>query len=176
MAEEVVKAVGGLQSCSEKGYDSNHVMAYIYKKCADNNVFVNVTKLQKLLYCCYGVILAKFDARLTQEHPKAWQYGPVFPRTFNAWRRGEIQKADDRGFSLECPPEWLKWIDAAIRHYGKYSATQLSRWSHAQGSPWSEVTDNGKNLLGELDDFTIAKFFRGLIKGSPDGTTARAAA
>ena len=64
-------------------FRSSIVMAYILMYCQDNNIVANRTKAQKLLYCCYGAILAEFNERLTDEHPKAWMYGPVFPRTFN---------------------------------------------------------------------------------------------
>ena len=46
-------------------FDSNDVMAYILLKASEDNFFVNITKLQKLLYCCYGVVLAAFGWRLT---------------------------------------------------------------------------------------------------------------
>lgn len=71
-------------------FDSNDVMAYIHDYCAKNNIYVNVTKLQKLLYCCYGVVLAALDERLTSEHPQAWEHGPVFPRTFNAIKKQKL--------------------------------------------------------------------------------------
>lgn len=41
---------------------------------------ISKTQAQKLLYCCYGIVLAAFDERLTDEHPKAWPGGPIFPR------------------------------------------------------------------------------------------------
>lgn len=37
--------------------DSLQVMAYIVDMCRKQHIEVNVTKLQKLLYCCYGVAL-----------------------------------------------------------------------------------------------------------------------
>ena len=69
---------------SFRPFDSLQVMAYIIKRCKQKGIYVNITKLQKLLYCCYGVVLAKFGVRLTDERPEAWQYGPVFPETLRS--------------------------------------------------------------------------------------------
>ena len=38
--------------------------AYIAKFCAVKNYFVNLTKLQKLMYCVYGAVLVSSDTRL----------------------------------------------------------------------------------------------------------------
>ena len=35
--------------------DSLQVMAYIIERSQALNININVTKLQKLMYCCYGV-------------------------------------------------------------------------------------------------------------------------
>lgn len=64
--------------------DSLQVLAYIIRRCEEMNIFINITKLQKLMYCCYGTILGKFGSRLIDEHPAAWQYGPVFPEALRA--------------------------------------------------------------------------------------------
>lgn len=64
-------------------FRSSEVMAYILNYGNSHEHPLNKTQAQKLLYCCYGAILAQFDERLTDEHPKAWPYGPVFPRTVN---------------------------------------------------------------------------------------------
>lgn len=141
-------------------FDSKKVMAYIIGRCADENYFVNLTKLQKLLYCCYGVVLAKYNKRLTKEYPKAWPYGPVFPSTIRALNKGKIDQDDDGGFSKQCPEEVLKLIDATIQYFGKYKATALSKWSHQTGSPWDFATDGGKNLPAQMSDDRITEYFK----------------
>ena len=41
--------------------DSLQVMAYIIQRCKQlQTPFLNTTKLQKLMYCCYGTCLAKW--------------------------------------------------------------------------------------------------------------------
>lgn len=64
-------------------YDSVTVANYIIAFANENKFFINMTKLQKLLYIAYGVYLSVKNERLTNEHPQAWPYGPVFPTTRN---------------------------------------------------------------------------------------------
>ena len=40
--------------------DSQDVAAYITKFCADENYFINLTKLQKLMYCVYPTVISIF--------------------------------------------------------------------------------------------------------------------
>ncbi len=140
-------------------FDSNDVMAYIHDYCAKNNIYVNVTKLQKLLYCCYGVVLAALDERLTSEHPQAWEHGPVFPRTFNAIKKQKLSSYGI-GFETKCPQEALSLIKETIKVFGQYTAGTLSAWTHKPGSPWDLATDGGENLFVRLDDYAIQKYFR----------------
>ena len=37
----------------------------------EKNIDVNMTKIHKLLYISYGVLLARKNIRLTKEHPQA---------------------------------------------------------------------------------------------------------
>lgn len=148
----------------ETNFDSNDVMAYILGLCQKKGFAWNVTKAQKLLYCCYGTILAGFDQRLTEENPQAWQYGPVFPRTFNGIKKGRVVPGWDHGFSIRCNPDWLPLIDQTVDFFGKYSATQLSAWSHKTGSPWDLATKGGTDLLGHIPGEFIKQYFSSMVK------------
>lgn len=147
----------------ESGFDSNDVMAYILGVCEQNNITWNITKAQKLLYCCYGTVLAAFNERLTEEAPQAWQYGPVFPRTFNGLRKGRITPGLDKGFSNRCNEQWLPLIQETVKLFGKYTASQLSTWSHKPGSPWSKATHDGEDLQVQIPAEYIKEYFTPLI-------------
>lgn len=143
--------------------DSLQVMAYIIKKCRELDIDVNATKLQKLMYCCYGALLAIMDYRLSGESPEAWQYGPVFPRTLRAFKVFGIDYVanNESTESVEALPQNIKdLIEKTLKFFGSYSASRLSAWSHMKGSPWSRVSDDGKDLYGQIDDATIKSYFR----------------
>lgn len=154
----------------ETNFDSNDVMAYILGLCQEKGFAWNVTKAQKLLYCCYGTILAGFNQRLTEENPRAWQFGPVFPRTFNGIKKGRVVPGVDHGFSSRCNPDWLPLINQTVDFFGKYSAIQLSQWSHKKGSPWYRATDGGRELLGPIPGEFMRSYFLPMV--SKDGESA----
>ena len=140
-------------------FRSSEVMAYILNYGNSHEHPLNKTQAQKLLYCCYGAILAQFDERLTDEHPKAWPYGPVFPRTVNDINKKRLTLDMAQNFEANCPPEWLELIHKTLRTFWNYTATQLSTWSHRKGSPWSKA-----DALNSLDDREIKNYFDPYLK------------
>lgn len=151
-------------------YDSIQVASFIAHLCKDSNFHYNNTKIQKLLYCCYGCVLAKYGERLCEEYPKAWQYGPVFPRVFNF-----IHKKKDL---LAVPPpdmsEDLKtFLGEVIRVFGRYNAVPLSEWTHRKGSPW-DVVVNGPDdgMHGIIPDDLIKDYFAENVLSSGAGNNA----
>ena len=136
-------------------YNSSEVMAYILYKGRLENHSINKTQAQKLLYCCYGIIMAKYNERLTDEHPRCWPFGPVFPRTFNDISKHRLTVALAENFKSSCSPDWLDWIDKTIYTFWNYSAGALSEWSHRKNSPWAKA-----DALAALDDREIGIYFQ----------------
>lgn len=142
--------------------DSRSVMSYLIRRCRTKQIDINATKLQKLMYCCYGAALAALGVRLCDESPEAWQYGPVFPRTLRMLKDYGVD-----GFEQSVPPATVDQIgedvaaimDEALDIFGKYSASQLSSWSHRQGSPWFEASRGGRDLYGQITDKLIYDYF-----------------
>lgn len=139
-------------------FSSSSVMAYILYKGEQAQHTINKTQAQKLLYCCYGTVLAEFDERLTEEHPKAWPYGPVFPRTLNDINKKRLNVGMAKDFIQACRPEVLALINQTIEKFWGYSASALSAWSHRKGSPWDKAAP-----LESLDDREIQKFFAKIV-------------
>ena len=86
-----------------KQYDSvigaKLLLALAYEK----GIVLNTTKVQKMLYILYSYYMAKHDIQIFSETPKAWPYGPVFPRTRKKVEFGIVYKRDNsdlRGCSL----------------------------------------------------------------------------
>ncbi|MBQ9273523.1 MAG: DUF4065 domain-containing protein [Succinivibrio sp.] len=139
--------------------DSVEVLSYILKRAQETGIKMTYVKAQKLLYCCYGVVLAKFGVRLCVESPRAWQYGPVFPRAFGAHHKKRLKSS---ALFIEGPsfPASIKSaIDETIDFFGKYSATVLSKWTHREGSPWFIASNAGKDLHGPIGDVLIKSYF-----------------
>ena len=138
-------------------FSSLNTMAYIVHFCysQDTPISINTTKVQKLLYCCYGAVLADSNERLTDEHPRAWMYGPIFPEAYRAVDKKRLTVGMARQFARECPPETLALVDRTLKTFGKYTSEQLSAWSGMKGSPWAKA-----DPLAALDDREIGLFFK----------------
>lgn len=139
-------------------FSSSSVMAYILYKAKKACHPISKTQAQKLLYCCYGIVLAAFDERLTDEHPKAWPGGPLFPRTLSAINRHRLTTDMAESFIASCPADVLKLMDKTIGRFWGYSATALETWSQRKGTPWDKA-----DPLASLDDREIQKYFQQFV-------------
>lgn len=139
-------------------FSSSDVMAYILYKAKKDGHPISKTQAQKLLYCCYGIVLAAFDERLTDEHPKAWPGGPLFPRTLSAINGRRLTTGMAESFIDSCPADWLKLMDKTIDRFWGYSATALETWSKRKGTPWDKA-----DPLASLDDREIQKYFQQFV-------------
>lgn len=147
-----------------KQYDSvlgaKLLLALAYEK----GIVLNVTKVQKMLYILYSYFLAKHNTQVFSETPKAWPYGPVFPRT---------RKKVDFGIVFKTTESELKEIftekilvdkfNSVIDIYSKYTASELSNWSHMENSPWERTTKLQNFKWGDhIPDEFIKEYFANL--------------
>lgn len=138
-------------------------MGYIIKRAKELDIHgMNATKAQKLMYCCYGMLLATLDYRISNETPEAWQFGPVFPRTLRAMKEIGFEgytKKYALNLGSDLSDEVKSIIDDTLNYFGKYTASQLSIWSHLPNSPWALASDQGKVLYEQMDDQAIKDYF-----------------
>ena len=140
-------------------YSSYDIARYIMYYCEQKEFHYNNTKIQKLLFAVYGVLLAKELPVFIDESPKMWPYGPVFPNVF--------VKIKEEGFnpiSLGFEDDVRDIVETTIDYFGKFSAKALTEWSHQKNSPWDKV----KSLYGEkwgedLQDKDIKAYFMEII-------------
>lgn len=146
-------------------FSSKDVLAYVFKKCAELNIHdVSITKAQKLLYCCYGIVLANNGVRLCKEHPACWHYGPVFPSSYRAWKERELDYSNKTIKTIDSDEELSDVLKSTLEYFGKASASQLVAWSHLPNSPWSLSSYNGEFLYGDIDDSLTIDCFNKFIK------------
>lgn len=148
----------------DMNFDSVDVAAYIVKQCAANNYYIDLTKLQKILFACYGAFLAVTGKRLCKEHPRAWPHGPVFPRVYNYTKKHidfiqDLLKREE-SIATSMDSKIVELINYTISFFSNYRAGELVRWSHQIGSPWDIATSHGRKLQGEIPDELIADYFK----------------
>ena len=139
--------------------------AYIAKLCAVKNYFVNLTKLQKLMYCVYGAVLVYSDTRICKEH-RAYPHGQIFPKLYNFAKKHHFDFIDallNRKENVESnltDPQ-IKVVNAVINFFGKYNAGELVAWSQHPNGAWFK-----SSKMEQISDDLIIEHFKTLIKNS----------
>lgn len=149
-------------------YNSVVVAKYIIAIANDKHLSINMTKVQKLLYIAYGIFLAVKEERLTNEHPQAWPYGPVFPTTRNKLLKIDlysISTSDIDLTTIKNDNDIISLINLVFRSFGSWNAAQLTEWSHSEGTPWQKiVSSEGFRWGHQIPDEYIKSYFSSIIK------------
>jgi len=120
--------------------DSVDFAIYLNKKANEKDLPINVTKIQKWLYICYGLFLAAYDEQLLDERPKAWNYGPAFPKVHKKQKNNQDSLDGlEKELDLEKFSAYDDVIDAVLRTFGRWTASELVAWTHERGTAWDKV-------------------------------------
>lgn len=148
-------------------YNSVDVARFIIATANEKRISINITKVQKLLYIAYGLYIAVKDERLTDEHPQAWPYGPVFPTTRSKLLNAEfysINFEDAELAKMKQDDTLNSLIELVFNHFGNWTASQLTAWSHGDGSPWERTTEQDDFKWGNrIPDAYIQSYFNSII-------------
>jgi uncharacterized phage-associated protein len=111
--------------------------------CRKDGYPFNNTKIQKLLYLFIGFALMNDieEIKNIDELPKAWEYGPVFPKVYKNYSTAISNIPNDYTPSIS-KPEIKNILEKTVKLWGRVSAGKLSDWSHKEGSPWEVVLKN----------------------------------
>lgn len=140
-------------------------------------------KLQKLIFFAHGWHLALYNSPLISETFEAWRYGPVAPSVYHEFKNFGVLGIDRLGTTLVSTPDcMLSWIAPRVADgqnivkpllqkiwdiFGSYSGTDLSKMTHARGTPWSTITQPyGSNipLSLKMPDDVISAYFKTMIQ------------
>jgi len=155
-------------------YSSITLGKYIILVCKQRDIFLNRTKLQKLMYVIYGAMLAAKGIRSIDEQPRAWPFGPVFPRAQNYFSNEDnfsnVASSDEDEFSQIKEDEALiKALEATLDAFGSWTARGLSMWSHEDGSPWDKALQKSKGTFNAtIDDSEIKSYFKKIVRIDED--------
>lgn len=101
-------------------------------------------QLLKLVYIAHGWMLGLHGRPLIRDEVQAWQYGPVIPKLYNTLKSYRSHPVTRPLKSLEAHGEGfdalqLDVIGQVFDLYGGYSGPDLSRITHAEGTPWTKT-------------------------------------
>lgn len=128
-------------------------------------------QLIKLVYIAHGWMLGLYGRPLIGDDVEAWQYGPVIPRLYSAVRQFRSQpvegpiRADNE--KLTATEESI--IDQVYEIYGGLTGPQLSRMTHAKGTPWQVTYKPGEFGL-DISNDVIEEHYR--QRAAETGSTA----
>ncbi len=144
-------------------FDSVTIAEYIRSLAYEKRMMLNMTQIQKLLYMAYGYFLAHKNVVISSEAPKAWPFGPVYPRVHSKVKlNAPIKDINDELFAkINADKDFKEKLDEIVSKYSKFSASQLSNWSHAENGPWDKTTkqENFKWGVVEIPQQYIKEYF-----------------
>lgn len=146
-------------SASSIIYDPLAVANFFVQKSLETGQEVTPMKLLKLVYLAHGWNLGLFGEPLISEAVEAWQYGPVIPsvyRAFKEYGRARITKLAST-FSLngrytmpsvvpniaDDDTRTRSLLEEIWQVYGGKDGLYLSAVTHRDGSPWTKTPPNG---------------------------------
>lgn len=136
------------------------------------HTLLNKTQVNKILFYIYGAYLAdNKKPPFTDDTPKAWTYGPVFPIPNK--KVVSCEMIDNKFFSQEKIDAFQKdqkTLDLIVEVVGNMcnkTAYALTQWSHIEGSPWYNTiyqkTEKGDTVQkpwnSVIDNSLIEQYF-----------------
>lgn len=129
-----------------------------------HRVILNKTQMQKLLFMCYGQALVMNGQPLFEDDtPKAWPFGPVFPRSYKKYEEiapTDLSDAEKSRYAENL--DILRMIAKTVATYCHISATRLSDWSHEKDGPWWKTVfrEEGSAWNREIPQDIIREYFQ----------------
>lgn len=114
-----------------------------------NGIGLTPMQLIKLVYLCHGWMLGLYGRPLLVDSIEAWRYGPVISGLYHAVKqfRADLvttQLSDDKSEFNENEKSVMRQV---FKIYGDYTGIQLSRLTHAPGTPWSHIRNAGREII-----------------------------
>ena len=134
---------------------------------------LTLMQVLKLSYIAHGFKLAMHKYPFSNELVEAWDYGPVFPKIYYAFKSnppgkikclGKQLRYDDNDFeSRNFNENEIEIIESVYDTYGSLDGWELSALTHAAGTPWHEFYKKGIKGISIPND-VIQKHFESKIE------------
>lgn len=137
---------------------------FIGKSVTDPKSTLSPLKLIKLVYIAHGFYLDLKNEKLINETVEAWKYGPVIRSLYDEFRKYGASAITHLAKTEEISPQddyTHEFLNEVWDAYGSWTGTQLSAWTHEDGSPWYISTEGGTKLNDQIiPDASIKNYFR----------------
>ena len=117
--------------------DALQVANWFVKRFSVDERHPSVMELIKLTYIAHGWHLEMYNEPLFTNRIEAWQYGPVIPDVYHAFRSQGIHVSRQApGVQVIVDERAIGLLEQVYNLYGNYTAFQLSDLTHITGGPW----------------------------------------
>jgi len=144
-------------------YPAQYIAYYFIKLSVDDNdCTLTPMKLQKLLYFAHGFYLTRFSKSLIYEVFYAWKFGPVIGQIYHEFKNYGVTSIKDNplfyGYHNSVAdyadkiidPVTVTFLKSTWENFKKFSAFELSTFTHAGISPWDMVTKPFQDDIANL--------------------------
>lgn len=136
------------------------VVSVLINTAIDMNIYLNTTKVNKLLYLIYGVYLYNFEPLFshTKDKPRLFKNGPVF-YYIQKYKENKIDFENKNDCRVKLSKNIRIIIETVLKDFGKYDAVSLANWSMRKGGAWYEASKKDTSMKWGIiiDDELIEK-------------------
>ena len=153
-------------------YSASAIAYAFVKKGIEEGNYVTQMKLQKLVYFAHGYHRARYAEPVMKEEFEAWKFGPVVQSIYQDYKLYGSEHIIDTGLitnqvekleSIQLDTSATDAIEYTWQITKRLSASELSRWSHLDGSPWAQVYNERQNSIPIKNTSIEAYFKKALI-------------
>ncbi|PWB89854.1 hypothetical protein C5688_13525 [Methylocystis sp. MitZ-2018] len=160
---------------SDGPYDARAVCNLMLDMAALDGIAVSNLALQKLLYFAHARHLVETKQPLVTGYFEAWQYGPVHPAAYQAFkaagdasilfratRRDPLTGQETTLYSPQSSAV-SRLIRSVMLSYGRLTPGRLVEISHAKGAPWEFVVNQARTHMAlglRIGDNVIKERFK----------------
>ena len=156
-------------------YDPRAIANLILDEAETRQIQITNLALQKLLYFAHGIFLTKSKKPLVSGYFEAWEYGPVHPAVYRAFKGAGAESirmravardpltGKERDLPKPTDSNVVDIIRDVVRFYGPVSPGRLVDLSHAKDSPWAAVVDKARTHVAfgmRIPDTVILERFQ----------------
>lgn len=130
---------------------------FIQLAISQNDNSMDNLKINKMLFFAQGHMLAITGKPLFSEDIEAWDYGPVVPSVYKAFKccgKNQIESPCEEFSESDLDPKTLNILIDVFMKYGQYTGIALKDMTHKKGTPWDIVYQRGKNNIISMDIMT----------------------
>ena len=156
-------------------YDARAIANLMLDEASRSNLSLTNLAVQKLLYFAHALHLIEQKLPLMTGFFEAWQFGPVHPSVYSAFRSAGAEPIRFRARKMDVltgetsalinpdNPDVTRLIQRVLNSYGLLPTGRLVDISHAKNAPWDYIVNKSRVTVAlgmRIPDSVIVERFR----------------